>query len=97
MIKTYRIALAIPTSVLSPHAPDPSDAQSTITVGPQTLKDLLHHFPEATRGKDTAQLVWHFGGIDVKVRSLVTSNTKAKGAILEPEGGVITASNSKQE
>jgi cell cycle checkpoint control protein RAD9A len=72
IVKTHRLPLLIPTSLLSPGVPD-SENESRLTIGPRAIKDITEHFPNARGAKSDPQLVWTFGDTDVEVKSLESS------------------------
>lgn len=79
--KTHRLSLSAPPALLAPQLPDSPD-QSKVIVGPKAIKDLVDHF-SAAKGKSgkagELQLIWEWGGDDVRVRS-------AKGFLSGPSG-----------
>ena len=72
IIKTHRLPLLIPTSLLSPGVPEPEN-ESRLTIGPRAIKDITEHFPSGRGVKNDPQLVWTFGDMDVDVKSLESS------------------------
>lgn len=72
IVKTHRLPLLIPTSLLSPGVPE-SDNESRLTIGPRAIKDITEHFPSGRGVKNDPQLVWTFGDTDVDVKSLESS------------------------
>lgn len=72
IVKTHRLPLLIPTSLLSPGVPD-SENESRLTIGPRAIKDITEHFPNARGAKSDPQLVWTFGDTEVEVKSLESS------------------------
>ncbi|KAJ8587447.1 hypothetical protein M405DRAFT_863720 [Rhizopogon salebrosus TDB-379] len=81
IVKTHRLPLLIPTSLLSPGVPD-SENESRLTIGPRAIKDITEHFPNARGAKSDPQLVWTFGDTDVEVKSLESSiDTRGKAQL----------------
>ncbi|KAJ7593908.1 Rad9-domain-containing protein [Mycena floridula] len=76
VIKTHRLLLLTPTSLLEPTAPD-SESQSLLSIGPRGIRDIIEHFPNRS-AKSDPQLIWNFGELDVNVKSLESS--------LDPKG-----------
>jgi len=72
IVKTHRLPLLIPTSLLSPGVPE-SENESRLTIGPRAIKDITEHFPSGRGVKNDPQLVWTFGDTDVDVKSLESS------------------------
>lgn len=78
IVKTHRLALLIPNSLLSPGVPD-SQNESHLTIGPRAVRDITEHFPSGRSMKSDPQLVWTFGETDVDVKSLESSlDTKGR-------------------
>ncbi|KAF9509646.1 hypothetical protein BS47DRAFT_1384310 [Hydnum rufescens UP504] len=83
VVKTHKLSLNEPDSVLAPRLPSSSPAsQSKVVVGPRTVKDLLEHF--SGLGKMDAQLNWEFGNVSVKVKSR-ESGTGVKDSRIDTE------------
>ncbi|KAG1876073.1 Rad9/Ddc1 [Suillus tomentosus] len=81
IVKTHRLQLLVPTSLLSPGTSDPS-TESHLTIGPRAIKDITEHFPNARGAKGNPQLVWTFGDTDVEVKSLESSiDTRGKAQL----------------
>lgn len=72
IVKTHRLPLLIPNSLLSPGVPD-SQNESHLTIGPRAIRDITEHFPSGRTMKSDPQLVWTFGETDVDVKSLESS------------------------
>ncbi|CCL98611.1 uncharacterized protein FIBRA_00613 [Fibroporia radiculosa] len=72
VIKTHRLSLLIPTSLLAPSVPE-TFIQSRLRIGPQALRDIVEHFPSSRGSKSDPQLVWRFNHRDVQVKSLENS------------------------
>ncbi|KIL00681.1 hypothetical protein PAXRUDRAFT_821369 [Paxillus rubicundulus Ve08.2h10] len=79
IVKTHRLPLLIPSSLLSPGVPE-SENESRLTIGPRAIKDITEHFSSGRGMKNDPQLVWTFGETDVVVKSL-ESSIDAKGAL----------------
>lgn len=79
IVKTHRLPLLIPSSLLSPGVPD-SENESRLMIGPRAIRDITEHFPNGRGTKGDPQLVWTFGATDVDVKSLECS-LDAKGRI----------------
>ena len=58
--------------------PDPT-LETSLTVGPKTMKNILEHFPFGKGNKTDPQLIWNFHEEEVVLRSLET-NIDGKGA-----------------
>lgn len=67
VIKTHRLLLSTPTTLMAPGVPDTAE-ESFLTVGPRPIRDIIEHFPPA-RGKSDPQVVWSFGESEIEVRS----------------------------
>ncbi|KAG0707339.1 Rad9-domain-containing protein [Suillus ampliporus] len=81
IVKTHRLPLLVPTSLLSPGVPDSSN-ESRLTIGPRAIKDITEHFPNARGAKSDPQLVWTFGDTEVEVKSLESSiDTRGKAQL----------------
>ncbi|KZT38458.1 hypothetical protein SISSUDRAFT_1061996 [Sistotremastrum suecicum HHB10207 ss-3] len=74
VIKTHKLIIDVNTTVMTPRVPDASTG-SRVTIGSEVIKDILDHFPMGKAMKSDPQLIWHFSGTDVRVRSL-EGNTK---------------------
>lgn len=72
VVKTHRLLLSTPNSLLAPGVPDTS-TESFLTVGPRAIKDMVEHFPLAKGNKADSQLIWNFGEHDVEVKTLESS------------------------
>lgn len=72
VIKTHRLLLLTPTSLMAPGAPDAFN-ESNLTIGPKAVKDMIEHFPLARGAKSDPQLIWSFGESEVELRSLESS------------------------
>ena len=57
--------------------PDPT-LETSLTVGPKTMKNILEHFPFGKGSKTDSQLIWNFHDDEVVLRSLET-NIDGKG------------------
>ncbi|KAG6920247.1 hypothetical protein DXG01_005016 [Tephrocybe rancida] len=77
VIKTHRLILLAPTSLMAPGIPEAIN-ESSLTIGPRALKDMIEHFPLARGVKSDPQLIWSFGDAEVELRSL-ESSLDAKG------------------
>ncbi|KIJ18756.1 hypothetical protein PAXINDRAFT_161563 [Paxillus involutus ATCC 200175] len=77
IVKTHRLPLLVPSSLLSPGVPE-SENESRLTIGPRAIKDITEHFSSGRGMKNDPQLVWTFGETDVVVKSL-ESSIDAKG------------------
>ncbi|KAG2145992.1 Rad9-domain-containing protein [Suillus bovinus] len=81
IVKTHRLPLLIPTSLLLPGTSDPS-TESRLTIGPRAIKDITEHFPNARGAKSDPQLIWTFGDTEVEVKSLESSiDTRGKAQL----------------
>jgi len=72
VIKTHRLLLWNPTSLLVPSLLDGTN-ESRLTIGPKTLRDLLEHFPVAKGAKSDHLLVWTFNDSEITLRSMESS------------------------
>ncbi|KAH7888735.1 Rad9-domain-containing protein [Phlebopus sp. FC_14] len=81
IVKTHRLPLLVPTSLLSPGVPDAAN-ESRLIIGPRAVKDITEHFTSGRGMKNDPQLVWIFGGTDVDVKSLESSiDTKGRAQL----------------
>ncbi|KAL1744775.1 Rad9/Ddc1, partial [Schizophyllum fasciatum] len=82
IVKTHRILMLTPTSMLAPSMPD-SALESRLTIGPRGLKYIIEHFPMPRGAKSDPSLIWSFGDVDVEVKSLESSlDPKSRGQIM---------------
>ncbi|TBU47499.1 Rad9-domain-containing protein [Dichomitus squalens] len=72
VVKTHRLSLNPMNDHLSPAMPDPT-LETSLTVGPKTMKNILEHFPFGKGNKTDPQLIWNFHDDEVVLRSLETS------------------------
>ena len=72
VIKTHRLLLLAPTSLLAPDIPDGFN-ESRLTMGPKSVREMIEHFPSAKGGKSDPQLIWSFGDTEVQLKSWETS------------------------
>ncbi|KAI6149983.1 Rad9-domain-containing protein [Pisolithus thermaeus] len=72
IIKTHRLSLLIPSSLLSPGVPD-SENESRLMIGPRAIRDITEHFPNGRGMKGDPQVVWTFRATEVDVKSLESS------------------------
>ncbi|CAA7261786.1 unnamed protein product [Cyclocybe aegerita] len=77
VVKTHRLLLLTPTSLMAPGVPDAAN-ESRLTIGPKALKDLIDHFPVSKGAKSDPQLVWTFEDAEVGLKS-VESSIDARG------------------
>lgn len=81
VVKTHRLLLLTPTSLMAPGVPNNSN-ESRLTIGPKALKDMIEHFPVSKGVKADPQLVWSFGNDDVALKSLESSiDSRGKGQL----------------
>ncbi|KAF5351542.1 hypothetical protein D9758_007179 [Tetrapyrgos nigripes] len=84
VIKTHKLNLNTPNTLLAPGAPDPAN-ESLLSIGPQKIKDIIEHFPLAKAAKLDPQLIWNFEETEVVVRSLESSLGSSGSAQLVTE------------
>jgi hypothetical protein len=77
IVKTHRLLLLTPTSLMTPGVPD-FPHESRLTIGPRAIKDIVEQFPPARGSRSDPQLIWHFDDLEVEVKSL-ESSIDAKG------------------
>ncbi|KAK0461319.1 Rad9-domain-containing protein [Desarmillaria tabescens] len=81
VIKTHRLLLSTPTSLMAPGIPDNS-TESLLTIGPRAIRDMIEHFTSTKNGKSDPQLIWNFGQHEVEVKSLESSvDSKGKSQL----------------
>ncbi|KAF9263402.1 hypothetical protein L218DRAFT_973189 [Marasmius fiardii PR-910] len=81
VIKTHRLALMTPQSLLAPGVPDTSE-ESLLTIGPRAIREIIEHFPLAKGVKADPQLIWSFEDKEVRVKSLESSiDSKGKAQL----------------
>ncbi|KAF8813922.1 hypothetical protein BYT27DRAFT_7250794 [Phlegmacium glaucopus] len=81
VVKTHRLVLLTPTSLMAPGVPD-SYNESRITIGPKALRDLIEHFPVAKATRSDPQLVWTFDDTEVGLKSLESSiDSRGRGQL----------------
>ncbi|KAI5890530.1 uncharacterized protein SCHCODRAFT_02632118 [Schizophyllum commune H4-8] len=82
IVKTHRVLMLTPTSMLAPSMPDAA-LESRLTIGPRGLKYIIEHFPMPRGAKSDPSLIWNFGDADVEVKSLESSlDPKAHGQVM---------------
>ncbi|TFY53994.1 hypothetical protein EVG20_g9883, partial [Dentipellis fragilis] len=84
IVKTHRLLLLTPTSLMAPGVPDDPN-ESRLTIGPQAVKDMLDHFPSGRSSRTDPQLIWAFDDNEVQVKSLETSADSRGSAQLSTE------------
>jgi cell cycle checkpoint control protein RAD9A len=67
VVKTHRLLLMASTLMI-PTIQD-SDEESSMTIGPKTMKNIIDHFPMAKNGKADPQLIWTFRASSVEIKS----------------------------
>ncbi|KAK1233647.1 hypothetical protein PQX77_003191 [Marasmius sp. AFHP31] len=72
VVKTHKLVLMTPSSLLAPGIPDTTD-ESLLTIGPRAMREIIEHFPLAKGIKADPQLIWNFGDTEVQVKSLESS------------------------
>ncbi|KAL0956314.1 hypothetical protein HGRIS_002467 [Hohenbuehelia grisea] len=72
VIKTHRLLLQTPTSLMAPGLPDTRN-ESRLSIGPKAVKGMIEHFPAARGPKSDPQLIWTFGASEVEVKTLESS------------------------
>ncbi|KAK0225862.1 Rad9-domain-containing protein [Armillaria fumosa] len=81
VIKTHRLLLSTPTSLMAPGIPD-NTTESFLTIGPRAIKDMIEHFASTKNAKSDPQLIWNFGQHEVEVKSLESSvDSKGKSQL----------------
>ncbi len=74
-MKTHRLVLSVPVSVMAPGVPDSSE-QARINIGPTALRNMLEHLPIQKGSKADPQLIWSFGERDIALKSCESSMSK---------------------
>ncbi|THU99152.1 hypothetical protein K435DRAFT_964605 [Dendrothele bispora CBS 962.96] len=87
VIKTHKLNLNIPTSLLAPGVPETLN-ESFLTIGSRTIKGMLELFPFVKNAKSDPQLVWTFGEVEVVISSLESSLDSKGQAQLNTEMGI---------
>ncbi|KAF8894106.1 Rad9-domain-containing protein [Infundibulicybe gibba] len=81
VIKTHRLLLLSSVSPMVPGLPDTAN-QSSFTIGPKAIKDMLEHFPLSKGLKSDPQLIWDFGESEVALKSQeYSSDNKGKSQL----------------
>ncbi|PPQ63670.1 hypothetical protein CVT24_004555 [Panaeolus cyanescens] len=81
VIKTHRLNLLTPGSLMAPGVPDASN-ESRLTIGPKALKDLIDHFPVSRSQKSDPQLIWTFEDAEVGLKSLESAvDSRGRGQL----------------
>ncbi|KAF9050067.1 Rad9-domain-containing protein [Panaeolus papilionaceus] len=81
VIKTHRLNLLTPGSLMAPGVPD-ADNESRLTIGPKALKDLIDHFPVSRGQRSDPQLVWTFEESEVGLKSLESAiDSRGRGQL----------------
>lgn len=75
VVKTHRLVLSVPTSLMAPGVPDTSN-QARVNIGPIALRNMLEHFPLQKGSKADPQLIWFFDETDVALRTCESSMGK---------------------
>ncbi|TFK51794.1 hypothetical protein OE88DRAFT_1712289 [Heliocybe sulcata] len=84
VIKTHRLLLLTPTSLLAPGSPS-TLSESRLTIGPRSVKDMIEQFPSTKTAKGNPQLVWTFSHTDVHLKSVDSFFDSKAGAQLSTE------------
>lgn len=72
VVKTHKLLLSTATHLMSPSEPDGSN-ETTLTIGPRALRDILEHFSPSRGAKHDPQLIWTFKETEVTVKTLKSS------------------------
>jgi len=89
IVKTHRLSLQQPDSLLSPGIPD-SHNESRLTIGPRGVKDIIERFPSSRGAKSDPQLIWTFAEVEVEIKSVETSMDSKGKAQLATELAIST-------
>ncbi|KAL0577028.1 hypothetical protein V5O48_004962 [Marasmius crinis-equi] len=65
VVKTHKLVLMTPQSLMAPGVPDTSD-ESLLTIGPRAMREIIEHFPLAKGIKADPQLIWSFEEAEVQ-------------------------------
>lgn len=75
VVKTHRLVLSIPTTLMAPGVPDTPD-QARVNIGPTALRNMLEHFPMNKGAKADPQLIWSFSDTEVGLKTCESSMDK---------------------
>ncbi|TFY50908.1 hypothetical protein EVJ58_g10835 [Rhodofomes roseus] len=84
VVKTHRLLLQTPNSLLAPAIPD-AQYHSRLTIGARAVRDMIEHFPLQRGPKSDPQLIWTFNEYDVEMRGMETIMTGKTGPQLATE------------
>ncbi|KAG7098847.1 hypothetical protein E1B28_000750 [Marasmius oreades] len=81
VVKTHRLVLMTPQSLMAPGVPDTSE-ETFLRIGPRAIREIIEHFPLARGIKADPQLIWSFEDTEVHVKSLESSiDSKGKAQL----------------
>ncbi|KAF8871256.1 Rad9-domain-containing protein [Gymnopilus junonius] len=81
VIKTHRLLLLTPASLMAPGAQDTTN-ESRLTIGPKALRELLDHFPVSKGARSDPQLIWTFEENEISLRSMESSiDSRGRGQL----------------
>ncbi|KZT65042.1 hypothetical protein DAEQUDRAFT_731898 [Daedalea quercina L-15889] len=84
VVKTHRLLLQTPNSLLAPAIPD-VEYHSRLMIGARAVRDMIEHFPLQKGPKSDPQLIWTFNDYDVQVKGMETVMTSKSGPQLATE------------
>lgn len=74
VIKTHRLLLQTPNSLLAPAVPNAED-YSRLNIGARAVRDMIEHFTLQKGPKSDPQLIWTFDDFEVQLKGMETVMT----------------------
>jgi cell cycle checkpoint control protein RAD9A len=71
-VKTHKLLLMTTTSLMTPNTSNNIE-ESTLSVAPKALKDMIEHFSLNKGPKSDPQLIWKFTEEDVTLKTMESS------------------------
>ncbi|KAI0720904.1 Rad9-domain-containing protein [Fomitopsis betulina] len=84
VIKTHRLLLQTPNSLLAPAVPN-SDDYSRLHIGARAVRDMIEHFTLQKGPKSDPQLIWTFDDYNVQLKGMETIMTAKSGPQIATE------------
>ncbi|KAH6914390.1 Rad9-domain-containing protein [Coprinopsis sp. MPI-PUGE-AT-0042] len=72
VVKTHRLLLMTTTSLMTPNISTNAE-ESTLTVAPKALKDMIEHFSLNKGAKSDPQLIWKFSEEEITLKTMESS------------------------
>lgn len=71
-MKTHRLLLMTTTSLMTPNTSNNVE-ESTLSVAPKALKDMIEHFSLNKGAKSDPQLIWRFSEEEITLKTMESS------------------------